>query len=134
VRRSSRTWTTGLDLVVLAESEATARDLATRETSCCSFFRFDFEHAPDGLLMRIGVPRDHIDVLDALQARICSVAGIERSTARSETGLRSGEVADAGGVNVQTLRYCERSDCCTNRTAPWVVTGSIRPKPSRCCA
>ena len=77
VRRSTRTWTTRLDLVVLAESEATARELATRETSCCSFFRFDFEHAADGLLMRIGVPKTHIDVLDALQARILSVAGIK---------------------------------------------------------
>ena len=62
---------------MLAESEATARDLAMRETYCCSFFRFDFENAPEGLLMRVGVPTDHIDVLDALQARIASVAGIK---------------------------------------------------------
>src|SRR5712671_3871143 len=31
-----------------------------------------------------------------------------RSTAMSEKGLRSGEVADAAGVNIQTLRYYER--------------------------
>jgi DNA-binding transcriptional MerR regulator len=26
----------------------------------------------------------------------------------SETGLRRGEIAAAAGVNIQTLRYCER--------------------------
>jgi hypothetical protein len=77
VRRSTRTWTTRLDLVVLPESEAIACDLAERETSCCSFFHFDFEHAADGLVMRIGVPNDHIDVLDALQARICRMARVK---------------------------------------------------------
>lgn len=76
VRRSTRTWATWLDLVILPESETMARNLAERETSCCSFFRFDFERAPDGVLMRIGVPGDHIDVLDALQERILSVVGI----------------------------------------------------------
>src|SRR5437762_141208 len=69
VRRSTRTGTTRLDLVILRESEATARDLAERETSCCSFFRFDFDFdsGEDGLMMRIGVPESHVDVLDALQ-------------------------------------------------------------------
>ncbi len=77
VRRSTRTWTTRLDLAVLPDSEATARDLAERETSCCAFFRFDFDHVPDGLVMRIRVPRDQIDVLDALQARITGMSGIK---------------------------------------------------------
>src|SRR4030088_2260847 len=31
-----------------------------------------------------------------------------QSTALSESRLRSGEVADAAGVNIQTLRYYER--------------------------
>ena len=75
LRRSIRTSTTRLDLVVSWESEATARDLAERETGCCSFFRFDFDHVEDGLVMRIGVPIDHIDVLDALQARIFALVG-----------------------------------------------------------
>lgn len=73
VRRSTRTSTTRLDLVILPESEATARDLAERETSCCSFF--DFDAAADGLAMRIGVPAGHVDVLDALQVRINTVFG-----------------------------------------------------------
>jgi hypothetical protein len=77
VRRSIRTSTTRLDLVILGEFEATARDLAERETSCCSFFRFDFHPVADGLVMSIGVPLDHVDVLDALQARIITVLGVK---------------------------------------------------------
>ncbi len=77
VQRSTRTRATRLDLMVSPESESTARNLAERETTCCSFFRFNFEHAADGLLMRIAVPTDHVDVLDALQERILSVVGIK---------------------------------------------------------
>ena len=75
VRRWMRTSPTRLDLVILGEFEATARDLVERETSCCSFFRFDFHPAADGLVMVIGVPEDHVDVLDALQSRILVVLG-----------------------------------------------------------
>jgi hypothetical protein len=77
VRHSTRTSATRLDLVVLRESEAIARDLAERETGCCSFFGFNFGTAQDGLVMRIGVPKHHVDVLDALQARIFAVAGVK---------------------------------------------------------
>lgn len=77
VRRSIRTSTIRLDLVILGEFEATARDLADRETGCCSFFRFDFRPAADGAVMSIGVPEDHFDVLDALQARIVTVVGVK---------------------------------------------------------
>jgi len=77
VRHSTRTRATRLDLVILRESEATARDLAERETGCCSFFRFNFGTAQDGLVMRIGVAKDHADVLDALQARISAVACVK---------------------------------------------------------
>ena len=77
VRRSIRTSTARLGLVILGAFEATARDLAERETSCCSFFRFDFHPVADGLLMSIGVPLDHVDVLDALQARIVTVLGVK---------------------------------------------------------
>jgi hypothetical protein len=75
VRRSTRTATTQLDLVISPEGEATGRDLAQRESGCCSFFRFEFDHAHNDLVMRIGVPQDRVDVLDALQARILAVVG-----------------------------------------------------------
>jgi hypothetical protein len=77
VRRSTRTSTTRLDLVILGEFGATARDLAEREGGCCSFFRFDFHPAADGLVMSIGVPKSHVDVLDALQARVSTVLGVK---------------------------------------------------------
>ena len=76
VQRSIRTSTTRLDLVIVGEFEATARDLAERESSCCSFFRFNFHPAADDLVMSIGVPKDHVDVLDALHARINTVLGL----------------------------------------------------------
>jgi hypothetical protein len=75
VRRSTRISTTPLDLVISPESEATGRDLAQRESSCCSFFRFEFDHAHNDLVMRIGVPQDRVDVLDGLQARMMAVVG-----------------------------------------------------------
>jgi len=50
-------------------AEATARDLTTRESSCCSFFSFTL--APDGDAVRVDVrvPAAHVDVLDALADR-----------------------------------------------------------------
>lgn len=77
LRRSIRTSATRLDLVISRDGEATSRDLAARETSCCSFFRFTFDHVHDGLAMGIGVPNDYVDVLDALQARVLQVTGVE---------------------------------------------------------
>jgi hypothetical protein len=77
MRRWIRTSTTGLDLVIRGEFEATARDLAERESSCCSFFCFDFHPAADDLVMSIGVPQDHVEVLDALHARINDVLGVK---------------------------------------------------------
>ena len=77
VHRATRTGRTHLKLVISPESEAFARDLAGRETSCWFFFEFAFEPAAEGaLVMAIGVPDNHVEVLDALQARIASTAGI----------------------------------------------------------
>ena len=42
------------------------------------------------------------------------------------TGLRSGEVAAAAGVNLQTLRYYERRGLLPSRTAASAGTGSTR--------
>jgi hypothetical protein len=77
VRGSIRTSTTRLDLVIFGEFEASARDLAELENSCCSFFCFDFHPAADGLVMSIGVPDSHVDLLDALHARINTVLGVK---------------------------------------------------------
>jgi hypothetical protein len=76
VLRSTRTSATQLDLVIVPESEATARDLADRETRCCSLFGFTFDHVQDGVVMTIRVTKDHVDVVDALQARLITVVGV----------------------------------------------------------
>jgi hypothetical protein len=61
---------TRLDLVLPRDAEATARDLAARESECCSFFTFEFESLGDDFVMRFGVPPQQVDVLDALESRI----------------------------------------------------------------
>jgi hypothetical protein len=58
-----------LDLVLRRIVEAPARDLARRESECCSFFTFEFESAGDDLVMHIAVPPEHVEVLDALESR-----------------------------------------------------------------
>jgi hypothetical protein len=49
--------------------EAEARDLAARETECCSFFSFAFTPGADELRVEVRVPPAHVAVLDALAAR-----------------------------------------------------------------
>jgi hypothetical protein len=70
VVRAERQEPQRLDLVLRRIVEAPARDLARRESECCSFFTFEFESAGDDLVMRIRVPLEHVEVLDALEARV----------------------------------------------------------------
>lgn len=69
VLRFDRSQPTRLDLVLLRDAEATRRS-RNRESQCCSFFVFDFEHAGDDVVMHIGVPSTQVGVLDSLQARL----------------------------------------------------------------
>jgi len=50
-------------------AEPAARDLAARETECCSFFTFTFAAAGDVVQLDVEVPAAHIAVLDALADR-----------------------------------------------------------------
>jgi hypothetical protein len=50
-------------------AEAFARDLAARETHCCSFFEFSFASEGQTLQMDVRVPAVQTEVLDALAAR-----------------------------------------------------------------
>ncbi|MFD3747211.1 hypothetical protein [Nocardia sp. NPDC058633] len=60
-----------LELVLPQTAEAAGRDLATRESACCSFFTFSFEQrATASVVMRISVPTDRITILDAIEARV----------------------------------------------------------------
>lgn len=57
-------------LVLDPAAEPAARSLADRETSCCSFFTFTFDHDESGLLlMDITVPEAQVGVLDAVTER-----------------------------------------------------------------
>ncbi len=50
-------------------SEPAARNLAARESRCCAFFTFTFSHAGGDLVLDVGVPDAHADVLTALAER-----------------------------------------------------------------
>ncbi len=50
-------------------AEAAVRELARRESSCCSFFAFAFTRDETGLDVEVQVPPAHAGVLDALEAR-----------------------------------------------------------------
>jgi hypothetical protein len=50
-------------------AEAAARDLASRETGCCSFFTFTFTQATDAVQVDVEVPPASSGVLDALAER-----------------------------------------------------------------
>jgi hypothetical protein len=49
-------------------SEPVARDLAARESACCTFFTFTFTTGTD-LVLDVSVPDAHVDVLTALADR-----------------------------------------------------------------
>lgn len=53
-----------------------ARDLAARESSCCSFFTFAFTTDGDVLQVDVDVPEQQVAVLDALGER--AAARIQR--------------------------------------------------------
>jgi hypothetical protein len=50
-------------------AEPAARDLAGRETGCCSFFTFTFARAGDAVQVDVEVPAPFAGVLDALAER-----------------------------------------------------------------
>ncbi|TDD19680.1 hypothetical protein [Nonomuraea diastatica] len=58
-----------LDLVFGPDNAARAAGLAARENGCCSFFTFTLTIAGGRLTLEVTVPAEHVDVLDALQAR-----------------------------------------------------------------
>jgi hypothetical protein len=70
---------TRTDLTLEPASETRARNLAARESSCCSFFTFAFESASDSVTMRITVPEQHATVLEALVAAARRDAGLNAS-------------------------------------------------------
>jgi len=71
-QRLSPTWLRWrLDLA----AEPTARDLADRESQCCTFFTFTFTPVDGVLQLDVAVPAGYVDVLDALADRAATGIG-----------------------------------------------------------
>lgn len=51
------------------EVKALARELAARESECCSFFTFSFTTGANALVVQVEVPPTQVQVLNALAAR-----------------------------------------------------------------
>ena len=73
VLRFTRRSATNLVLVLGADAESSARELAERETGCCSFFDFQFGSSGSDVAMSINVAESQTDVLDALTERVRAV-------------------------------------------------------------
>jgi hypothetical protein len=69
VRRPSRLAPGRLEVLLPAEAEPVARDLAARETACCSFFTFTLRPGQEGVALTVEVPPAHVAVLDAVEQR-----------------------------------------------------------------
>jgi hypothetical protein len=66
LRGQRRLSPTGLRWTLDPAAGSVARDLAERESGCCSFFTFTFVETGGGLQMDVRVPPEHAAVLDAL--------------------------------------------------------------------
>ena len=75
VRPIERIDPTTVELTLDAAAEDRARDLAARESECCSFFDFEFAPTAAGTVtMRVRVPAAQTAVLDAWAARAAALA------------------------------------------------------------
>ncbi|RMI33286.1 hypothetical protein [Nocardia stercoris] len=78
VRAVRRRGPARLEVIVDAGAGAWARDLAGRESRCCSVFGFDFTDTADDVVMGVAVAAAHREVLDAFAARAESRIGARR--------------------------------------------------------
>ncbi|WP_067676693.1 hypothetical protein [Nocardia miyunensis] len=78
VRRPRRSAPTVLEVVADPGAEPVARDLAARESRCCSFFGFEFASTDAELVMQVGVPDVYVGVLDAFAGRVEAASGGNR--------------------------------------------------------
>lgn len=77
LRAVERVGSTTTRLILKADAIGAARGLAARESSCCTFFSFEF--APNGaeqIAMLVTVPGEQVGVLDALTVRARAAAGL----------------------------------------------------------
>jgi hypothetical protein len=76
-----RTSPTTAELTLTLDSVSQARDLAARETSCCSFFSFEVHELGAEAAMSITVPLVHAAVLGALVDSALRAAGLGATSA-----------------------------------------------------
>ncbi|MDP9792855.1 hypothetical protein J2S43_001367 [Catenuloplanes nepalensis] len=69
LRGQSRASATTLHWDLDPATETKVRDLACRETGCCSFFAFTIRPGAGSLRVAVRVPAAHVAVLDALERR-----------------------------------------------------------------
>jgi hypothetical protein len=77
LQRVRRPAPTVAELSLDAHSLERAHELATLETSCCSFFSFDVREADRRVLMTVEVSALHVAVLDALVNSAVAASGAE---------------------------------------------------------
>lgn len=78
VRRADRPTRTRLELLLDLDAEPVGRDLAARESACCSLFAFTFRTTTTGPVLRVEVPDTQVEVLDALASRVDAAIGGNR--------------------------------------------------------
>lgn len=66
--------------------ESRARDLAARETECCSFFDFTFSRDEAALQVDVRVPAAQVQVLDGLAERYLVAPPVHRQSSGLDTG------------------------------------------------
>jgi hypothetical protein len=64
-----------LELEATPQVAGQVAELVARETGCCSFFTFTLIVTGGKLRLEVTVPAAHVEVLDALTARVGAVAG-----------------------------------------------------------
>lgn len=96
-RAQTRLSATRLQWVLDPAAATAARDLAARESSCCSFFTFSFDvrsaYDGDALVVDVDVPETQVPVLDALQQLASRSLG-DRVVDRSADGAATGSPTD----------------------------------------
>ena len=93
VRGAHRPERTRLDLTLRPDAEKAGRDLAARESGCCSFFTFEFDTGAAESVMRIGVPGSYVPVLDALQTRVAAAVGGRLTPPRAHPAQAADDIA-----------------------------------------
>lgn len=94
LRKVRRVTPTIAELELAAGSAEPARDLARRETGCCSFFSFDVRDGEEGVVLTVEVPPLNVPVLDALL--VSATSATSAAAAAPTTGRAAAPVRPTG--------------------------------------